>query len=86
MLLLLLTATLLATAAEPAAEETATDEPRKTKDVKVPGVDLMVRLPLPETETELPLWGHSLGDATSEVKLGLRRIDAFTDLRVQTTA
>ncbi len=75
--------------AEPTGDpaETAEEvEAPRTKDIKVPGVDLIARLPLPENPDDLPLWSHGLGDATSEVKLGLRRVDAFTDLRVQVTA
>ncbi|MEE2751150.1 MAG: hypothetical protein VX519_06955 [Myxococcota bacterium] len=83
MLIFTLTAVLSSGFAQSSAEEPAVEI--VTKDVKVPGVDLIARIPQPP-EDEPPVWTHSLGDATSEVKLGLRRPDAFTDLRIQTSA
>ena len=53
--------------------------------IAVPGTDLMIHLP--ESDPDLPApWSYRTMDVSSEVKVGMRNIEAFTDIRLSTTA
>jgi hypothetical protein len=53
--------------------------------VAVPGTDLMIHLP--ESDPDLPPpWSYRTMDVSSEVKVGMRNIEAFTDIRLSTTS
>lgn len=68
MLLLALAPTLLVTPAY-----------AKQKLIGVPGLGLEVTIPEP-AEGEMSPWGHTLGDSTMEVRLGLRNTELYTDV------
>ena len=56
----------------------------QAQTIAVPGTDLMIHLP--ETDPDLPApWTYSTGDNSSEVKVGMRNPEAFTDIRLSTT-
>ena len=52
--------------------------------IAVPNTDLYLNLPELE-EGEPQVWAWSTGDITSEVKLGMRNVEAFTDIRLRVT-
>jgi hypothetical protein len=56
----------------------------QAQTIAVPGTDLMIVVP--QTDPDLPpVWTHSTGDISSEVKVGMRNREAFTDIRLSTT-
>lgn len=52
--------------------------------IAVPNTDLYLHLPELE-EGVPPVWAWSTGDITSQVKLGMRNTEEFTDIRVRVT-
>ena len=56
----------------------------QAQTIAVPGTDLMIHLP--ESDPDLPApWTYSTGDISSQVKVGMRNREAFTDIRLSTT-
>ena len=56
------------------------------KDIKVPSLPITVTIPdLEEGILPEQIWGHSLGDPSSEVKLGLRNSARFTNITFRGT-
>lgn len=56
----------------------------QAQTIAVPGTDLMIHLPKSDPDLP-PVWTHSTGDISSEVKVGMRNREAFTDIRLSTT-
>jgi len=56
----------------------------QAQTIAVPGTDLMINVPHSDPDSP-PVWTHSMGDISSEVKVGMRNREAFTDIRLSTT-
>ncbi|MCP4810847.1 MAG: hypothetical protein GY884_36390, partial [Proteobacteria bacterium] len=52
--------------------------------LRVPALPITVDVP--EQEGIMPAWSHTLGDATTEVKLAMRNLEAYSDVAVTATA
>jgi hypothetical protein len=63
-----------------------TISPAEAKKVQVPGLGLKVSIPEAEDPALPPLWKHSKGDSTSDIRLSLRNATAFTDVAFMATA
>jgi hypothetical protein len=54
-------------------------EPAQAKELKVPGLEITVTVPDPEEGQPNP-WGWTLGDPTTDIRLAMRKAEAYTDL------
>ncbi len=52
--------------------------------LRVPSLPVTVEVP--EEEGVMPAWSHTLGDATTEVKLAMRNLEAYSDAAITATA
>lgn len=54
------------------------------KDLRVPGVDIVVHVPPPPENTVQP-WAWTMGDASMDTRLSMRKADAYTDVTFAAT-
>jgi hypothetical protein len=84
LLLLATSSTVLATEApvEPTAEAEA---PISFETIEVPGLEMVLHMPEDPAEEWINPWGWTVGDAASQIKLGLSKSEAFTIIRIEAT-
>ena len=82
---------LLATSSTVLATESTTDpavepqEPSAFETIEVPGLEMVLHMPEDPAEDWVNPWGWTVGDAASQIKLGLSKSEAFTIIRIETT-
>ncbi|MCB9763364.1 MAG: hypothetical protein H6739_26595 [Alphaproteobacteria bacterium] len=56
--------------------------PATAKEIKVPGLDVLVTVPDPP-DGEMSPWGWTVGDVSTDVRLAMRNMELYTDVTFQ---